>query len=82
MLKTCCFACVLAKSELQSASERVKELKQEVHQEKQRYNMMEKQTREKLEAQMGEIQALHSRMQHSHEQHNAEVSYRVLTPYK
>ena len=72
-----------AKTELQNSNEKMKELRQEVHQEKQRYNMLEKQTREKMESQLGEVQALHTRMQHSHEQHTAEVgALWVMYKYK
>ncbi|XP_074662497.1 uncharacterized protein LOC141915024 isoform X8 [Tubulanus polymorphus] len=57
-----------------SANSRIKELRQELSQEKSRYSQIEKSSQEKIADQQKEIQALHSRMQQTHEQHRLEMS--------
>ncbi|XP_064602919.1 ribosome-binding protein 1-like isoform X3 [Liolophura sinensis] len=55
-----------------AANNKLKEVKQEIAQEKARYSSLEKKTGEKMSLQAKEIQALHARMQQTHETHMVE----------
>lgn len=55
-----------------AANNKLKEVKQEIAQEKARYLSLEKKTGEKMSLQAKEIQALHARMQQTHETHMVE----------
>ena len=57
-----------------SAASKLKELRQEFSAEKHRYLLLEKASEEKMGRYSGEITALHSRMQSSHESHMMEVA--------
>ncbi|XP_078315273.1 uncharacterized protein LOC111131437 isoform X6 [Crassostrea virginica] len=53
---------------------KIKEVRQELSHEKSRYSTLERQYQEKIAAQTQEIQALHSRMQSTHDNHLIESS--------
>jgi ribosome-binding protein 1 len=53
---------------------KIKEIRQELTHEKSRYAGLERQYQEKIGAQTQEIQALHTRMQSTHESHLIESS--------
>lgn len=53
---------------------KIKEIRQELVHEKTRYSSLERQFQEKIAAQTQEIQALHSRMQTTHDNHLIESS--------
>lgn len=54
---------------LMAANTKLKEIRQELNQEKMKYQTMEKNFKDKMEYQGREVQALHSRIQHTHDQH-------------
>ncbi|XP_053374093.1 ribosome-binding protein 1-like isoform X7 [Mercenaria mercenaria] len=53
---------------------KLKEIRQELNQEKMKYQSMEKNFKDKMEYQGREVQALHSRIQHTHDQHMGETN--------
>ena len=56
-----------------TANAKLKDLKQELATERQRYGTLEKSSQLKMDEQMREIQALHARMKSSHDQHATEI---------
>lgn len=69
--------CILNITEQQLAmanGNKIKEVRQELSHEKSRYSTLERQYQEKIAAQTQEIQALHSRMQSTHDNHLIESS--------
>ncbi|XP_060553042.1 ribosome-binding protein 1-like isoform X3 [Ruditapes philippinarum] len=53
---------------------KIKEIRQELNQEKMKYQALEKSYKDKMEYQGREVQALHARIQHTHDQHTVETS--------
>ncbi len=67
--------CVFTEQQLaHGASQKLKELRQELTSERQKYGYLQKQSDEKMAQQKQEIEALHNRMMHTHEQHHAEIN--------